>query len=274
MQYPITRREFINGTLTLVSSMSITGCISIGLNDYEVVEHTITSGKIKDDKETVIVQLSDLHLKSITDLHLRIIREINQLQPHLIFITGDSINEAHQVPLLYEFISQLNASHGIYAVLGNWDYWSLAGVKRLRSEYERAKCTLLRNEKGSVNINGTNYLIIGIDDFIVGKPNMSWYKDDPEDQYFKFLLSHSPGYRNHLPYKEFDLMLSGHTHGGQIKLFGHVPHLPKGSEGYVAGWYNSNKPPMYVNRGIGATFAPVRIGVTPEITVFKIRTVH
>lgn len=155
-------------------------------------------------------------------------------------------------------------------ILGNWDYWSLAGINNIRREYEKADCRLLINEKVDISLNSINISLIGVDDFMVGKPDLTWYQNNPLQASYKILLSHCPGYRDQLATEAFDLILSGHTHGGQINIFGYTPYTPRGSGGYVAGWYNGKKPRLYVNRGIGTTFLPIRIGSRPEITVFGI----
>ncbi|MFQ5964196.1 MAG: metallophosphoesterase [Candidatus Scalinduaceae bacterium] len=237
----------------------------------EVVwQDIILNQSLNANKAIRLVQLSDLHLHSFEDIHEKIIHKVNRINPDILFITGDIINESKNLPLLYDFVSRLKASSGIYSVLGNWDYWSLAGINNIMREYEKANCRLLVNEKVDISLNSINISLIGVDDFMVGKPDLTWYQNNPLQASYKILLSHCPGYRDQIGTEAFDLMLSGHTHGGQINIFGYTLYTPRGSGSYVAGWYNYRKPRLYVNRGIGTTFLPIRIGSRPEITVFRI----
>ena len=266
-----TKRELIKHGITMAFTLPLLNSCSFVTDRLEIVQHNITLNKPSfANKEITAVQLSDLHLRSLDAFHEKIIHEVNKINPELLFITGDTINKSHELPLIYDFVSKLKVSSGKYAVLGNWDYWSLAGIRNIRREYEKADCKLLVNEKVGVSIKGLNLSITGVDDYSVGTPDMTWYKNDPLQASYKIFLSHCPGYRDQIATDAFDLMLSGHTHGGQVNILGYSLYIPKGSGSYVKGWYNDIKPRLYVNRGIGTTLLPIRIGARPEITVFKI----
>ena len=190
------------------------GC-SFGTDMLEVVQHDIILNEFYSlNKEITLIQISDLHLRSLDDIHEQIIMNINRINPDLLFITGDIITVSKDLPLIYDFVSRLKSSHGIYSVLGNWDYWSLAGINNIRREYERTNCKLLVNEEVDTTIGGLNLSITGVDDYSVGKPDLTWYKNDPLKASYKILLSHCPGYRHKTVKGSFDLILSGHTHGG------------------------------------------------------------
>jgi hypothetical protein len=259
-----------NGVTKALTLPLINSC-GFGANSLEVVQQDITLNESSSTNKAIkVVQISDLHLRSFEDIHEKIIHEVNRINPDILFITGDIINELKNLPLLYDYVSQLKASSGIYSVLGNWDHWSLAGINNIRREYEKANCRLLVNEKVDISLNSINISLICVDDFMAGKPDLTWYKNNPLRASYKILLSHCPGYRDQIGTEAFDLMLSGHTHGGQINIFGYTPYTPRGSGSYVAGWYNDKKPRLYVNRGIGTIFLPIRIGSRPEVTVFRI----
>jgi predicted MPP superfamily phosphohydrolase len=83
------------------------------------------------------------------------------------------------------------------------------------------------------------------------------------------LLAYCPAYRDQLPRDQsIDLVLSGHTHGGQVQLFGFAPITPFGSGSYVEGWYRGGSAPMYVSRGVGMTAFAVRFECRPEVAFF------
>lgn len=267
----ISRRTLLKKSATMALALPLLNSYGFGIANFEMIKQNITLNESSfTNKAITAVQLSDLHLRSFDAIHEKIIQEVNRIHADIIFITGDIINEFEELPLIYDFVSKLKASSGKYSVLGNWDYWSLAGIGNIRKEYEKAGCRLLINEKEHITLNNINISITGIDDFVAGKPALTWYQNEPLPASCNILLSHCPGYRDQIVTDSFDLMLSGHTHGGQINIFGYTPYIPDGSGRYVAGWYRNNKPILYVNRGIGTTFLPIRIGSRPEITVFNI----
>jgi hypothetical protein len=145
---------------------------------------------------------------------------------------------------------------------------------KLRKIYEKHSCKLLVNESTVIEQEGKEYLFTGLDDLRGGAPN---FKDalkgvDPMDRHL--LLQHSPGYFDTL-HEGFlsgfspRYMLSGHTHGGQVSLFGFAPVTPPGSGRYVSGWYERGEMKLYVSRGIGTILLPVRFMCPQEIAVFE-----
>ena len=239
------------------------------MNNLEVVQQKVEINGCSPSKSINIVQLSDLHFGKMEKIHEEIIGEINRLRPNLVFITGDIITSGKKLPLIYEFVSQIKSLNGVFSVLGNWEYWSHVGISNVKQMYEKAECMLLINQKKDVLIDGIKLSIIGVDDYIGGKPDLKCNEKHSEAASYKILLSHCPGYRNRIISEDIDLVLSGHTHGGQINIFGRSLVVPRGSDGYIAGWYGVQKPKLYVNRGIGTSLLPLRIGARPEMTVFS-----
>jgi predicted MPP superfamily phosphohydrolase len=89
------------------------------------------------------------------------------------------------------------------------------------------------------------------------------------------ILNHCPQYSDYISRHleqdiKVDFILSGHTHGGQINIFGFVPFLPQGSGEYIKGWYNDNKPKLYVSKGVGTSIFPARFGARAEIAIFNL----
>lgn len=221
-----------------------------------------------------LAQISDLHLKGIGEQHSKIAEEFRRRSPDLVVITGDSIDSPGAVPMLEEFLSLLPYAIAKYAILGNWEYWGGVDVNRLGAAYERANGTLLVNRSVEHGTSAGTVRISGLDDLVGGTPDpeaVLGEADGPGEADLHLLLAHCPAQRDLVRWGSgsVDLMLSGHTHGGQVQIFGYAPWVPRGSGRYLQGWYEEAGPPMYVCRGVGTSVLPVRFGARPEVTFFE-----
>jgi predicted MPP superfamily phosphohydrolase len=220
-----------------------------------------------------LVQLSDLHLHGIHRFERHVASTVSNLAPDAVVLTGDSTDDPSGLGALDEFLAMLPPETPKYAVLGNWDYWSRVSVSAIRRTYERHHCRVLINETVVHERDGRAIRLTGIDDFVAGQPQLS-ASEQPDNDIPHVLLAHCPGYREHaerVAAGRFTCMLSGHTHGGQIRLFGFAPVLPRGSGGYVSGWYREDgRLPLYVSRGVGTTMIRARLGSPPEVSLFEI----
>jgi uncharacterized protein len=221
-----------------------------------------------------MAQVSDLHLKAIGDHHHKIAAEIADRAPSMIFITGDSVDSSRALPVFEEFLSLLPYSIPKYAILGNWEHWGEVDMSRLSAAYERANGTLLVNRSVEHKTSAGAVRISGVDDLIGGTPDLETLMDREVGSDFHVLLAHCPAHRDRIVAEStsVDMVLSGHTHGGQIQLLGHAPLTPPGSGRYVEGWYQDGGPPMYVSRGVGTSVMPIRFGARPEVTFFTTAT--
>ncbi len=140
--------------------------------------------------------------------------------------------------------------------------------------YEENNCELLINNSQQLTINNKTISITGIDDYVAGKADIELAVKNYQQSDYHIILNHCPEYGDVISEKlkgklAFDFMLSGHTHGGQINLFGFVPFKPQGSGKYLKGWYNNDS--LYVSKGIGTSIFPARFMAKAEIAVFKLR---
>ena len=235
---------------------------------------TVTRHRIgKGERPLRVVQLTDLHLHGIHSFESEVAAMTTQLAPDVIVITGDSIDRREGIGLLDAFLGLLAPDTPKYAVLGNWDYWSGASVAEIRQVYERHGCRLLINETVMHEADGRQMRLTGADDLVAGQPDVG-AEPVTRDGVQHLLLAHCPAYRERAERAapgRFDCMLSGHTHGGQIRFFGFAPVLPRGSGGYVSGWYHERgRLPLYVARGVGTTTIRARLGSPPEVSLFEI----
>jgi predicted MPP superfamily phosphohydrolase len=258
----------------LLAAGAAAGAVGIEALWLEPRRVTVTRHRVGGGSRPLrVVQLSDLHLQGIHQFEIDVASTVSNLTPDVIVLTGDSIDKRDRHGVLDEFLGALPAQTPKYAVLGNWDYWSRAPVDEQGAVYERHHCRLLINETVVHEYNGRSIRITGADDLIGGKPDLGSLTPAASDE-THVLLAHCPAYRERverLAPGRFTCMLSGHTHGGQVRFLGFAPILPRGSGGYVSGWYRGrSRLPMYVSRGIGTSLIRARLGAPPEISVFEI----
>ena len=283
----LTRRQWIAGSLLLGASAVGANAFAIEPRRVSVTRHSVGSGGT--GRARRIVQLSDLHLQDVGAHEDRVACAVAALAPDLVVMTGDSIDDAGHVDLLGEFLSLLDTGTQKVAILGNWEHWARVDLAHLARTYERHGCRLLRNETVLLHLDGRELLVSGLDDLVGGAPDLADTLRGVPPHPDHLVLAHCPAHRD-LMQRELASMradasdttgasntmgamlprcvLSGHTHGGQIALFGWAPVRPRGSGPYVAGWYDGEIP-LYVSRGIGTTMIPARFGAPPEVALFE-----
>ena len=238
----------------------------------EVTEHVIAAGP-QSDRPIRVVQLSDLHLQSVGDREREVAAEVARLKPDLVVLSGDVVDRADTLGALDTFLSLLGTSRKV-AVLGNWEYWSEVDLEALRTLYEKRHNTaLLINQTVTFQFDERPLQVIGLDDFTAGKPDTDSLTG-ARGGVVSIVVQHSPGWFDTSAAstinRRFALCLSGHTHGGQVTIFGFAVWRPRGSGRFTAGLYDAKMCPLYVSRGIGTSILPVRFGAKPEIAVFSL----
>lgn len=216
-----------------------------------------------------IVQLSDLHFMPFTPLSLiqKAVTAANALQPDLIVLTGDYVtHDADTIFGVTEVLAQLNARYGVFAVLGNHD--TRAGARIVRQGIGEAGITVLHNRGLALTVGTGTLNLAGVDDCLWGHPDLNAALVGLDATAPTVLLAHEPDMIDTFSRNgRVTLQLSGHTHGGQVRLpvLG-TPVLPRMGEKYVAGLYQVNTSRLYVNRGVGMVSLPIRFNCPPEIT--------
>ena len=195
----------------------------------------------------------------------------------IIVIPGDFVNsQTEEVYPFAESFSALHAPGGVYGVMGNHDFYA-PDPERVAREVDGCGVKLLRNDNMIIAKNGAHLALIGIDD--VGRADravahMQSAARGVPDVLPRILLCHRPYYLEQASSLGMDLVLSGHTHGGQIVLghIGAVTLTPASlASPYVWGHYSRGNTQMYVSRGIGTVGLPIRINCPPEITRITLR---
>lgn len=220
-----------------------------------------------------IAQISDVHCGPFApEERVRAwVQQVNELQPDLIAVTGDLIvNGNSHIPDVSRALGGLRARDGVFVIMGNHDYFG-AGETLARA-LKDAGLKLLRNEAASVRRGDATLLVAGVDDTWTGRsdPARALARRDPSA--FPILLAHDPALFAQSVRLGVPLTLSGHTHGGQLAIpfFSRRFNLARLVEKYTAGLYRQEDSLLYVNRGIGTTGPPLRIGARAEISVFTL----
>jgi predicted MPP superfamily phosphohydrolase len=266
----VSRRRFL--------SLGIAGTSGVLLADslwYEPQALTIERHKLQSSSQgekVRIVQISDLHLSEFNSYFEEVTRQVAKLKPHLILLTGDYLEEERNIWGVRDFLKKLKATHGVFAIQGNWEYWSRLEGENLRRHFASVGVKLLINERADLEINGHALSIFGLD-YPSSKDHLEQLQKEVDPQRFNLLLSHVPAFAHEQLNREINLILSGHTHGGQVRLPYLPPfYLPRYAGRFVAGFYrvSQHRIPLYVSRGVGTSVLPIRFLCRPEIGLFEL----
>jgi uncharacterized protein len=216
-----------------------------------------------------IVQLSDFHLYPYTQLNFlrQAIDQANALEPDLIVLTGDYVTlDAEAMFELAPVLAGLDARHGVYAVLGNHDLWT--DRRTVEQAFADERTPILNNQRIPISAGGQTLYLAGLDDGWSGQPDLQETLDGVGPDEPVVLLVHEPDlFDDYGQDPRVVLQLSGHSHGGQIRINDKPPRiLPHLGRKYEQGLYQINNTWLYTNRGLGYTSVPVRFRCPPEVT--------
>ncbi|MDA3917168.1 MAG: metallophosphoesterase [Deltaproteobacteria bacterium] len=269
------RREFVSGLIASAASTIVLISSGIGVKNYysnAVVKKFNVSLKGLPEalKGFKIVQISDLHLGQMMTKKIleQIVDQVNGLKPDLIAITGD-LADGSTAKLLNEAnpLKNLKADKGIYFVTGNHEYYS--GVENWTLAIDKMGIKVLNNENIKIRKKDDYFYLAGVTDHEgknFGREHASDFKkalSGLENGKKKILLAHQPIAVKKASEYGTDLVLAGHTHGGQIWPFNYFVYL---QQRYLKGFYDYNGTKLYVNQGTGCWGPPVRLGSKNEIT--------
>lgn len=280
-----TRREFLG---TAAWSLSAVPFIMVGrgmwstLYDFQVAHVDLVLKRLPRVFDGMrIAQISDIHAGSFPDhtpfQEVRFILE--SLKPDAIVVTGDFVNQLPQeMAVIAREYAKLRAPYGVYASLGNHDHYnSPEEHARLVTTIRDLGTKLLINQHDRLSEGGESLIIAGTDN--TGFRQSFARLDDTlrgvVDDEPVILLAHDPTFweKEVVPKGRVDVMLSGHTHGGQfgVQALGFEWSPAQMIYKQWAGLYTKGDQQLYVNRGVGTVGPPMRIGIPPEITVFTLR---
>ncbi len=219
-----------------------------------------------------IIHLSDIHHSPFTDLrHIeRTIKVANRLRPDLVVLTGDYVShESEYIRPVASALGKLKARFGTFACLGNHDHWTDAELITQSLRAEGIK--VLINEGVRLNVLGASFWLAGVDDYMVGKTDVPAAMRGSYPDELKVLLAHNPIIFRQSVRAKIDLTLSGHTHGGQIKIREGEKRLIRRRK-LSSGLHRRVDSQIYITRGIGTVVLPVRYQCPPEISLIELKS--
>ncbi|PLY07189.1 MAG: metallophosphoesterase [Arcobacter sp.] len=267
-----TRREFFKKSLD-IGSIAIAGSINAkAMYNAKHVELEKVEVKIKDLKQPYsIVQLSDIHIGGLIDQKFikNLVESVNNLKPDIIVITGDLVDtNLKYAKAALDELKNLKSKYGNYFIVGNHEYFH--GVVSIIKYVNTLNIKTLENENIYIGEKEKGFFLAGVYD-VIGyrinnyKPNLKKALKGINNSPI-VLLAHQPKFIEEV--ENIDLMLSGHTHGGQIAPFNLLVRL---QQPYVKGLHQHNKrTQIYVNKGTGFWGPPMRLCASSEITYLKL----
>ena len=224
---------------------------------------------------TRLICLSDFHLHPYTQIELveECVRQVNRLMPDIVCLLGDYVFEsADAIIELAPVLAGVQAEYGVYSVLGNHDLWTDPAL--IISVLEREGIPVLQNAHVSLALPGGQLILAGLEDGWSGNPDLDAALATEAEESPVILMMHEPDFADRYRYDgRVDLQLSGHSHGGQVRLPGiGAPFLPQYGQKYDQGLYNLDGMWLYTTRGIGVIGPPLRFNCRPEITLLTLRT--
>lgn len=219
-----------------------------------------------------IAFLSDVHAGSFMDEDelCRIFAAVQAREPDLILLGGDLINTREREILLFRRALQLvQPPLGVHAVPGNHDHFYGRDIGLWESFLRDHGVNVLMNRGVRVQRGGDSLWIAGVDDLTEGTPDLAAALAGREPGEPVVLLAHHPDFFFEAAAADVDLTLSGHTHGGQVRILGWAP-IHHSRFGYERGRFEEEGCQLYVGRGLGVTFLPLRIDAPAEIPMIRL----
>ncbi|PKR78463.1 metallophosphoesterase [Halalkalibacillus sediminis] len=287
-QKKISRRSFLN-RLTL-GTLGFFG-ISFGGYYYarEIEPYWLYVNRSNIQSEKIPESLTDFKIAQFTDTHIGfhyhnkeledVVHSIQNETPDLIVFTGDLFDDPSLVDVegfeeVVRILQKLDAPFGKYWVYGNHDHGGY-GSSKIDEVMQQSGFKLLKNESTIIGSGDNTFTLTGLDDILLGSPNMRNVLPEEREEHFNIILCHEPDFAEVVKVYPFDVQLSGHSHGGQIQLpiIGNLVAPPLG-ERYVEGHFTLGNRPLqlFVSRGIGTTRLPFRFLCRPEINVYTLKS--
>jgi predicted MPP superfamily phosphohydrolase len=279
---PINRRSFIKRVAAAGTAVIAADSTLIEPNRPRIIRKEIALRRWPSRLDGfTIALLSDFHYDPYFSVHpiRSAVNTINELHPDLVALTGDFVsvpwvgNHAKWVANVEpcaQLLRKLEAAYGLWAVLGNHDAFS--DPDRVTDALKSVGIPVLSNRSMPIEKDGARFWLSGIDDVLGGTPDLAAALHGIPFDEAVVLMAHEPDYADVVADYPVDLQLSGHSHGGQVRVpFMRPFYLPELAKKYVWGLFQVRGVTLYTNAGIGTVEIPVRWNCPPEITFLTMK---
>ena len=269
----INRRRFIAG---LGAAGAAIGADAFGFEAHRVLvsRHDVLVPGLAGALDGLrIAQVSDVHLPGNQLAARAALHHLYRERPDIVILNGDMTESARALGQVGEFAQAARGSLATVAVLGNWEYRAGVDAERARKVYQQAGVDLLVNQSRLLKLGDSSLAFVGLDDMLAGVPDLTAARTGLDSGGVEIWIIHEPSFADQVPddAPRPTMLLSGHTHGGQIRIPLLPPVKPTGAGRFLEGWYSDTPAPMYVSRGVGTTGIPARFRCPAELPIFTLR---
>lgn len=258
-------RKYLLIAVALASLALVVDAFFVEPYRIEVTHHSLPAAIAAPLK---IALLADVHTRAFGLRERKLLKLLDEEKPDVIVICGDTVGRDNGYSEVTAFLNHLHAPLGVWLVRGNWENHELP--RNEHALYASAGTHLLLNEAKPIR---SDVWLLGLDDPSSGHPQPDPALDSVPPDAYTVALFHAPGYFDRIAGR-VPLVLAGHTHGGQIRIpFVPVFWLPKGSAGFLEGWFAERGSHMYVTRGIGTSVIWARFLCRPELSIINLEPV-
>jgi predicted MPP superfamily phosphohydrolase len=279
---PTTRRQFLRAAAATGTLAVVGDALLLAPNRPRIIRQEFFLPRWPERLNGfTVAMLSDFHYDPYFSVHpLRAaIAMVNRLHPDLIALTGDFVS----VPLVGDetkaafaaepcarLLRQMTAPHGLWAVMGNHD--DATDAEHVTHALQAENIRVLANQSEPIEQDGSRFWLAGVNDVISGTADLSKTMHGVPVGEPVILLAHEPDFADEASQYPIDLQLSGHSHGGQIRIPFLPPlYLPELAKKYVWGTYHVGPLTLHTSAGLGTIGIPMRLNCPPEVTVLTLR---
>lgn len=268
----VNRREFL-GLVAATASLGLDALLEPGW--LEVTNTKVATPSIPSDHRGIrLALIADLHINDDVEKSVRAARLIAEQRPDIAVLAGDHLEAVGRTDLLVPVLEELRSVPAVVGIHGNWEFWTGNCSPSLARTFADQGARLLANDSWSIEVDGHPVTVYGIDDLFWGAGDITGTLASSPTSGTSVMVCHEPLARDRLPPgNNVDIVLAGHSHGGQVNFpFIGPIWLPEGCGRYIGGLYPGD-PPLYVTRGIGTSLFPVRFNCRPEVSFIELRSV-
>jgi uncharacterized protein len=270
----ISRRQFLAG---VGAAGTVVAADAFGFEAHRVLlsRHEVFIPGLPSGLDGLrIAQVSDVHFPGNQIAARAALEHLHRERPDIVLLTGDMTESTQALEDVRSFAGEARGSLATVALLGNWEHRAGVHAGLALSTYREVGVDLLVNQARTIDVAGAPLTLVGLDDGVVGPTDIMAARRGVVPDTTEIWLVHAPIFAEHPPESTSArpaMILSGHTHGGQIRLPLLPPVKPTGAGRFLEGWYHDTFAPLYVSRGVGTTGIPARFRCPAELPIFTLR---